>query len=207
MTGCGNESPTKFPPGAVPYRIYANDDYGFSIRFPKVWSLDYNNSGLAVQATSPLENAADAYQESSGVIGVYMDYDRTLEDYHLRNKGALATVYNSYNFLIKGEGDTRIDGRDAKVLEFTYTSGSTTIYNQEFEVVSGDRAYVVLNISTTDNFARFRDLFAEIGHSLTISYDDSTDEQSRKNRSIPAETTPSVKAALAAGNGSVVQPQ
>ena len=202
MAGCGSESSKHFPPGVVPYRIYTNDDYGFSILFPKAWSLDYNNNGLTVQATSPLENATDTFGESSGVIGVYMDYDRTLEDFHLRNKGALATIYNSYNFQFKGEGDTKINGRDAKVLEFTYTSDGTTYYNQEFEVVCWDRAYVVLNVSTPDDVSRFRDLFAEIGHSLSISYDGSDEDlQSPESHRVSAEASPTVRAALAAGSG------
>lgn len=205
LVGCTSDNSTKFPPGGMPYVSYSNDTDCFALRFPKTWTRTYDTSdGMTVQATSPLENASDLYQETAGVIVAYKDYDLTLADYNLRNVGELAKAFSGYNFHFIGDGWTTIDDKDAMELDFTYTNGSLTIYNQEFEIAKDDRVYVVLCTSTSDAFSRFKDIFTEIGHSLSVSYVGypSTALTKGASRQIaPGDVSPIIRAARTAGMG------
>jgi hypothetical protein len=199
LVGCSGESATKFPPGQLPYRTYSDDYDDFSIRFPQSWSLQENTDGLAVNATGSKVHDTDPYQPTAGVIVTQMDVYRSLDDFHIRNIAALADIYSDYAFHKKAEGNTVIEGKCAKILEFTYTSDNQTIYNQEFEMVVDDRAYIVLNTATNEDFPTIRELFAEIGHSLSISYSCRALTTKPAPPLTSGQMAPAVRAAITAG--------
>lgn len=172
-TGCSHDS-SAFPQPSLAYRTYENHAKDFSIRFPKSWALPADTQGMTVLAVSPSESPSDRYLENIGVIAAQMDEPRSLEDYHLRNVGALAQTFAGYGFQVRGTGDTTIDGKDVELLDFSYAVSNqgvtTTYYCQEYEIVVGDRAYVVACIALDNTFPQFENLFAEMAHSLNISY-------------------------------------
>jgi len=50
------------------FRLYKNDEYNFSIKYPALWAYEENINGAAVIFYSPQENDLDFFKESVNIV-------------------------------------------------------------------------------------------------------------------------------------------
>ena len=100
------------------FERYANKEKGFSIKYPKEWTVVENKNGAAVLFYSPKENELDYFQESVNIVVQDISDDpMNISDYSEKAIDQLDAVYEE-NLTILESGPMFTQGRTAYKMEF-----------------------------------------------------------------------------------------
>lgn len=97
---------------------YANEPYGFSLKYPAAWSLAENKGGAAAIFYSPPENALDRFQENVNIV--VQDISQNPMDLSQYTETAIHQMQIVFgtNLEILDSSPVAVDGRPGHQFEF-----------------------------------------------------------------------------------------
>ncbi len=159
LAGCGRPASAK-----EPGRFYGSYWDGFSLKFPEGWEIKEKFEGTRVAALAPRKGEKDWYQENICVL-----YERIPSKVSTDEYMNLSVQY-MYQMMpgvkIGKQGETEIDGREARWLTFSHSIGPYKLKGVGYVVIKGNRAYVIVCNTTSKAYSKYKDEFDEVAQSF-----------------------------------------
>jgi len=141
-------------------RVVANPTKGFTITFPKMWTVRESDGAVPLLATSPLDDPNDTFREKLNIIVQDFPKAPSLEDY---SKTFIDDITkNSEAFTILKVVDGAIDGAPAKALCYTCTSQHVGLQNLSYLIAKDTRVYAITCTATPETYAQYKAVFQGI---------------------------------------------
>lgn len=106
------------------WKLYTNDRFGFSVRYPEDWRLGNSlPGGIGVTLYSPIDYSLVALSGHMNMVsGSSQDGRQTLEEFAAAHRRVIAQLYDKKQIAIAWQKDanTTLAGFPAKRLTFTY---------------------------------------------------------------------------------------
>ena len=155
------------------YLMYNNEIYGFSMQYPKTWSLQenfYANVTLFGQ-NIPMNAIVVLYKPiqnnfRTNINIIVENTDLNISEYALLAKQSLPIALKFNNFIQLNEKNLTISNNDAYFLEYAYNKEGYAIKVKQVYIIHKDRAYVITYTSLQNNFNESIDEFNEIINSF-----------------------------------------
>lgn len=142
---------------------YVNTGAGFKIKYPRDWTTEEKNRGIAFLAKSRPEGPYDRYAENMKVAIDDLGTERRLEWFV--ESGLEAARANKTYTLLESEYTT-IGGVDAHRIVYTFEADGLTVKSLAYALVRGRYGYLVSFASTADAFGDWRGRFEKIAHTF-----------------------------------------
>ncbi len=156
--------PAKAPPRAT--KRVRDREKGFSIEFPRTWTLQENLKETTLIAFSPLEGPGDPFRENVNLLVEELQEATTLEEYLTANLKGLSDVIEG-TVGVSAE-DVRLGNTPAKRIRYRKTLESRSLESLAYLAVEGRRGYVVTAAGAAEEFARHEPEFLAICGSFRI---------------------------------------
>ncbi|MBP6291160.1 MAG: hypothetical protein KA407_05915 [Spirochaetes bacterium] len=139
---------------------YYNDEYGFSIVFPKYWEIQQKEMGTAVVALSPEEGSRDDFRENVAITVEDVSDGETLEKYFVVSQQNLKSYSKDYMLLYKN--NTWLSRKPAMILGFTYSMSGLKLKVLQYYCLYKNKAYVITCTALPHTFDRYEEIFLKI---------------------------------------------
>ncbi|KUG24752.1 hypothetical protein ASZ90_005443 [hydrocarbon metagenome] len=157
------------------YKLYENDDYGFSLYYPEDWTFreglgrdNENITGSIVVFQSPSEGKMDFFRENVNIFIETLPDSVTDVDSYLRySKSYLPTQLANMN--ITEEGKQVINGVDSRWIIFGYTSRMKDLASMGYIFYRDGMGFVINSTSLPEDFMKFRRTFEKISTSIQFN--------------------------------------
>jgi len=137
------------------FRSYTNDEYGFSINYPALWSLEENTNGTAVLFYSPQENDLDFFKENVNVVVQDISGNPlNLKDYSQLAIEQMEAVFEDNMIILESE-PTFFAGQSGYKLVFIGKSPETDLRYMIVWTVKGLTAYQVTYTALNSQYERY----------------------------------------------------
>ncbi|MCX8122895.1 MAG: DcrB-related protein [Spirochaetes bacterium] len=143
---------------------YYNDEYGFSIVFPKYWEIQQKEMGAVVIALSPEEGSKDDFRENVAITVENMTDNVTLEQYFELSQKNLKNYSKDYKLLYKNT--TWLAKKPAMILGFTYSMSGLKLKVLQYYCLNNSKAYVITCTALPHSFGRYEESFLKIVRSF-----------------------------------------
>lgn len=154
LTGCSRKEKGRF----------YNDEYNFSIVFPKYWEIQQKEMGTAVVALSPEEGIRDEFRENVAITIEEVSGDSTLKKYFELSQKNLKSYSKDYRLLYKN--NTWLARKPAMILGFTYTMSGLKLKVLQYYCLYKNKVYVITCTALPHSFDRYEETFLKIVRSF-----------------------------------------
>jgi len=157
------------------YKLYENDEFGFSIYYPEDWSFregfgrdSEQITGSIVVFQSPSEGKMDLFRENVNIfIETLPDSVDNVDAYLQYSKSYLPTQLANMN--ITEEGKQVINGVDSRWIIFGYTSRLKDLASMGYIFYRDGMGFVINSTSMPEDFMKFRRTFEKISTSIQFN--------------------------------------
>lgn len=140
------------------FAIYTNENYDFSIKYPKNWSskeLEDPITGEVVVFSSPRESSSDFFLENVSISVEYLispkttldEYTTLVFDKIKQNKNNQIEVYE--------EKQAKIDGHPARKVVYSRQESGLLLRQMETFTIRDDRVYIIIYTAERAKFSKF----------------------------------------------------
>jgi hypothetical protein len=123
---------------------YSNDEWGYSIEYPKGWDL---NEGSYVVFTAPIE---DGVYTNVNVMLEKLSKSMSLEEYFSKAKEGFETTYDDFEIVDKS--NTTINNEVCMIVEYLLNNDGREIKIKQAILIKEKTVYVITCASTPDKY-------------------------------------------------------
>jgi hypothetical protein len=155
LTGCGWQ-----------WQRYNNQEYKFSILFPRFWEIEEGNLNTVVMAMAPLRNKKAQFRENINVVVTELPQEMPLSTFFELNKDMLTSKVAALDDLL--EGDIYAGFLPGKWLSFEGRMHDLKLKITSAVWIKGKRVYAVSCASEAKDAAKNEQLFNTVLRSLRV---------------------------------------
>ncbi|MBL7130239.1 MAG: hypothetical protein ISS45_02335 [Candidatus Omnitrophica bacterium] len=149
------------------WQRYSNEEYGFSILFPRMWQKEEGVAGTVILVTSPQKGSSDKYRENINVMAADLSEEVSLATFFELNKDEAMRVLPGVEYNIS-EGEIFAGGISGKWLSFNTRMEGLTLRIISASWMKGTRVYVVSCSAEYEKYPKYEPIFKKVMHSLRI---------------------------------------
>ncbi|SFB43930.1 protein of unknown function [Cohnella sp. OV330] len=149
------------------FQLYEDADDGYSIQYPKDWTVQTDIQGVSAAFLSPADSDADPFKENVTLVVQELGSAATgsIDQYADETQKALEKMITDFK-LVSSE---KSDEDHAFFLEYTGTQGQYDLHWQQAAIIEGDKAYIVTYTAEPGNLEKYQDTVGEMID--TLSYE------------------------------------
>ncbi|MDG0812547.1 PsbP-related protein [Cohnella rhizosphaerae] len=149
------------------FELYEDADDGYSIQYPKDWTVQTDIQGVSAAFLSPADGDSDPFKENVTLVVQELGGAATgsLDQYAAETQKALEKMITNFK-LVSSE---KSDADHAFFLEYTGTQGQFDLHWQQAAIIDDDKAYIVTYTAEPGNVEKYQDTVGEMID--TLSYE------------------------------------
>lgn len=155
------------PAGALKsgFQLYEDADDGYSIQYPKDWTVQTDITGVSAAFLSPADGDSDTFKENVTLVVQDLAGAATssLDQYASETQKALEKMITNFK-LVSSE---KSDENHAFFLEYTGTQGQFDLHWQQAAIIEDDKAYIVTYTAEPGNVEKYQDTVGEMIDTLS----------------------------------------
>lgn len=155
------------PAGALKsgFQLYEDADEGYSIQYPKDWTVQTDITGVSAAFLSPADNDSDAFKENVTLVVQELGGAATgsIDQYAAETQKALEKMITDFK-LVSSE---KSDEDHAFFLEYTGKQGQFDLHWQQAAIIENDNAYIVTYTAEPGNVEKYQDTVGEMIDTLS----------------------------------------
>ncbi|WP_217594648.1 PsbP-related protein [Cohnella sp. GbtcB17] len=147
------------------FQLYEDADDGYSIQYPKDWTVQTDITGVSAAFLSPSEGDSDAFKENVTLVVQELGGATTgsIDQYAAETQKALEKMITDFK-LVSSE---KSDEDNAFFLEYTGKQGQYDLHWQQAAIIEKDKAYIVTYTAEPGNVEKYQDTVGEMIDTLS----------------------------------------
>lgn len=147
------------------FERFTDEENGYSIQYPKDWTVQTKVQGVSAAFLSPSEGSDDQFNENVTLVVQDLSGAQTgtMEQYANETQKALEKMITNFK-LVSSEHS---EDDKAFYLEYTGKQGQFDLHWQQAAMIKGDKAFIVTYTAEPDSIEKFQDTVGAMVDTLT----------------------------------------
>lgn len=147
------------------FQLYENAEDGYSIQYPKDWTVQNDIQGVSAAFLSPADNDSDLFKENVTLVVQDLGAAATgsIDQYADETQKALEKMITNFK-LVSSE---KSEEDHSFFLEYTGQQGQYDLHWQQAAIIGNDKAYIVTYTAEPDSVEKYQDTVGEMIDTLS----------------------------------------
>ncbi|MFD2333342.1 PsbP-related protein [Cohnella sp. GCM10020058] len=147
------------------FQLYENADEGYSIQYPKDWTVQNDIQGVSAAFLSPADGDSDLFKENVTLVVQDLGAAATgsIDQYADETQKALEKMITNFK-LVSSE---KSEENHSFFLEYTGQQGQYDLHWQQAAIIGDDKAYIVTYTAEPGSVEKYQDTVGEMIDTLS----------------------------------------